>query len=157
MSIMDDKLVFSDSQSAACASGASINSTNIIDLGAGRNFFGAAKALNPGQGNDLFLNVICEDEDWTKSGVGTTCTLDLVHGTANDGSAITTGAAVLMSKTLTIADCDDGDVLWSVQLPADPTSRFLQLKITTPANAAITAGKMTAWLGQAMGTPESMK
>ncbi|MDQ7835469.1 MAG: hypothetical protein RDU24_08815 [Humidesulfovibrio sp.] len=157
MAIMDDKLVFSDSQSVACASGASIYSTNIIDLGVGQNFFGAAKALNPGQGNSLNLNVICEDTDWTKTGDGTTCTLELIHGSANNGTAITTNAAVLMSKTLTITDCDDGDQLWNVPLPADATYQYLQLKITTPADAAIAAGKMTAWLGSPMGTPESMK
>ena len=157
MPIMDDKLVFSDSQSVACASGASIYSTNIIDLGVGRNFFGAARALNPGQGKGLNLNIICEDTDWTKTGAGTTCTLDLIHGSANNGTAITTNAAVLMSKTLTITECDDGDQLWCVPLPADPMYEYLQLKITCPADAAIAAGKMTAWIGSAMGTPESMK
>lgn len=157
MSIMDEKLVFSDSQSCACASGASIYSSNIVDLGAGANFYGAAKNQNPGVGVPLWLNAICEDEDFTKTGAGTDFTLALVSGTANDGTNITAGEAVVMSRSLTATDCDDGDLLISQPLPATPMGRYLQLKITCPANMAISAGKMTGWLGGQMATPESMK
>jgi hypothetical protein len=126
--------IFSDDQVLTTGSGTTLNaaSTNIIDL----------QDTNYGEGNPL--DVCIELPEAVVGGVAPTLTIKL-----EDDSAVGFGTVrtVLSTRAYAAADQVKGKLI-KFGLPT-PLRRYIRLYITlVPGAAAITAGKMNAWLAR---------
>ncbi|RKY06602.1 MAG: hypothetical protein DRP56_07100, partial [Planctomycetota bacterium] len=150
--ILDNDLIMADSATLASisASGTSIiDASKVLDFGiGGKNAFGTAIGPNVGEGGNVSWNVVCEDEDFAAGG-SAAVTMSLV--TANDAS-LSSGAVVLAAVSGIDATPNDGDTIIRMDVPRGATKRYLGMKVLV-ATAALTTGKVTAWIGQIAETP----
>lgn len=119
------------------------SSGSTIDLGAGKDAFGATLA-NPdvGMGKPVFVNIIMT-EAAAATGGSATSTFE-VHDSADDGN----GAPASFAKILSTTTIDKATLVagwkWSFALPPG-TRRHLKV-VNTVASNNMTSGKYTAWL-----------
>lgn len=150
--ILDNALVLADSKvlTGISASSTSIVSASLVlDFGAsGKNAHGDSLGQNLGEGGQLALNIVCEDQDFAGASAVPTFTLL----TANDASL--SSGAVTLATIVTDETPNDGDTIGRVKLAAGVSKRYVGLKMKA-GTAALSAGKITAWIGQMGETPVS--
>lgn len=139
MSIMDAKLTFCESFSLASISlNSNSNVTNVLDLGAGRDWYDTAKTPDIGNGTPVYLNIICEDEDFASAG-SPVVTIDL-HASASASMA----SADTLITTVTDKTPNDGDTILKAAIPLGAVKQYMTVNVAT--TAVLTAGKITAYL-----------
>jgi hypothetical protein len=133
---MDAKLLFGEDQAETTV--AAHDSTNVIDLGAGYDAFGTASGLsNPGEGDQLWLNVVVTTA--FTSGGAATLTVALNHSTDNSSWTV-----VLQTPAIALATLVAGYQIIRMPLPAN-LNRYLKM-IYTIGTAVMTAGAVSAWI-----------
>lgn len=137
MAILDSKLLFAEDQAVTTAT--ATDSTNVLDLGAGYDAFGAAKIQDGGISGKLWLNIKVTEA--VTSGGSATVTFSLQSSTAADGTFVAAWTSAAIPKATLVA----GYSVVRMPIPMG-MSRFVKVVIT-PATADLTAGKFTAWLG----------
>ena len=141
MTIMDDLLVMMDSTAIGTSIAAAAIKGDVVYFGGSTyNAFGDAQTPDINNQGGLYFNIICEDEDFATSG-SPVVTVTLV--TAADAS-LSSGAVTLMTKALD-GTPNDGDILYSAQIPAGTVKAYIGTKVQI-ATAAMTAGKLTTFL-----------
>lgn len=140
MAVIDSKLLLSEDV-ALPASATTEYSTNVVDLGAGKDEWGAAKA-NPlvSQGTPMFLNIVMNTG--ASTGSSPTARFILQNGAATDPTDDTMFAdsGVIAAATLVAG------YKLSIALPIFPSlARFLRLEVIA-GTAGFTTGTYTAWI-----------
>ncbi len=159
MSVIDQKMLFSDVEDIGNGSVGTDISENTLDLGVRKTAFFdnvSASAGNPNIGNapGLVLNLIVEDEALLASSTSGTLIPKLF--TKASASSMASGTLLLTGPTTTYgavpassASSDsipDGTVLWKTPLPIATYLRFLAVGYTT-ATKKLIGGKVTCWIG----------
>jgi hypothetical protein len=128
--IFDQENLFSDRQSVVGSNGATINSTNTIDLGE------ATFNRDVGLANVPLRVQVVEDV----AGSGSSLTVEVETSNAENFSS---SAVIATTPAVPVASLKAGYVFPELQLPIGSTRRYVRLryKIT---GAATTAGKVTA-------------
>jgi hypothetical protein len=139
MSIRDAKLIFAEDMALGSV-GANV-STNIIDLGIGKDAFDAAVNSNPGQGGQNFLNIVMTASAAATGGAAE-AQWDLFECDTLGGSYTKTPIG---TKAISKATLVKGYVVVSQSLPAT-LQEFLELKCTVTTNN-FTSGTYSAWIG----------
>lgn len=142
MAIQDANLLLSNGQ--ALTTVASSSSTNLIDLGAGKDFWGTTNYSHPGQTASMWLNVVVST---TFTGSATTATLQcrLLGGLA------TTPATVLLSnaaKRVSTANktLNAGKSVWQIALPRfESNVRYIAVRYIV-GTTTFSAGAVDAWI-----------
>jgi hypothetical protein len=149
---MDERLVLAD---ACVLTGIAQDATEIVgsvlDFGAGKNAFGNAQTPNIGEGNNACLTLLCSGADFASAGTPV-ITAALVSA---EDAALSTNPVTHASFPLA-ADAAVGDILFRGAVPKGITKRYLGLKVTV-ADAALTAGAVTAWIDSDSPTPVELK
>lgn len=146
--ILDQSLIFSDKQAMAVAASAAIVSTNYITNPQ------IVNAKSKSAQNDIisvdgkiFLNGIVTTV-LKSDASNATVTISLYHHTSSTG--ITTSGALVYSKVITVdaagANYPAGSRLFSIPLPAERLSAYLQVKIGA-VTQAVDSGNCSFWLG----------
>lgn len=139
MSIIDSKLLFSED--VAPGTVAAHDSTNIVDLGIGKDGFDAAVNSNPGAGGQLFLNIVVTT-GILASGGAAEVQWGLQHCATVGGSYEATN---ILTPAIGKATLVKGYVVCSQPLPAG-LMEFLKVVCTVTTNN-ITTGAYSAWIG----------
>ena len=140
--LLDAKLIFcEDFDIDAISFGSAANVTSVIDMGAGKDEWGAALAV-PGVGfSGLEWNVLCEKEDFASAG-SPVITIDL-HASATENMA----SPVTLLSVVSDKTPNAGDLLFSGKVPKVPADlRYFAVNVAV-ATADYTAGQITSWLG----------
>ena len=144
MSIMDAKLLFSEDQAETTV--AAHNSTNVIDLGAGKDPFGTASGLSrPGESGNLWLNVVITAAVTSDGSATVTFAL---QDSPDNSSWTSKYATPAIGKATLVA----GYQVLRMPLPAS-LQRYLKM-VYTIGTAVLTAGAISAWIDMGYESPK---
>lgn len=139
--IFDTKLILAEAQAIT----ATAISENVIQWGAmGSTFTGDALRRDIGDGNKVPLLVQVVDD------FNNLTSMDITLEQATN-AALSTGADVLWSHNMLLADLVEGAQVPIVVLPKDITKEYLGLRFTVNGTAP-TTGKVTAGVTHGVGT-----
>lgn len=151
---IDDKLIMADSSTLASISASSTSIIgDVLNLGLGTGGFGSDRTLDIGEGGDVEFRCICEDEAFTSNG-SPSVEISLVTA-ANEG--LSSSSATLLSVTgIAKASGTDGAVLLQGWVPRGTVKQYVGTKVKA-GTAALTAGKITSWLGRNIDSTVTQK
>ena len=138
--IIDSKLEFSDAQALTASASATTVSTNVVDLGTGKNAWGSAVTLDIGEGGELEFNLMVDTAIAVDSSGNVTVTLVSKAADASISSGATTHA------TLTLSDGDAAGSKQSIGVPSGTINRYVGV-LYAAGSDAVTGGKVNAFLG----------
>jgi len=144
MPIMDEQLLFSESQDMTTTSGVAIVSTNIVYIPQVLDHTGTSRNDRPNVSKDNCLNIVVEDEAFV--GSGSIITIGMYEHTASGTPAASGNLVLQAGVTLAAAGLPIGYQIASIPLPVTTMEPFLQLSLDI-TTAALTEGYMTAWIG----------
>lgn len=141
--IVDNTLVFSDSQAVTATAG----STNVIDIGAAGTAYGHAAAVNRDIGKGTEIPIVVEVTEAFNNLTSLQISLE-----TDDNAAFSSPATVAQGPTVLLAALTLGAVLtWPSEIPEGVNERYFRLKYTVVGTApttgklfaSITAGRQT--------------
>jgi len=118
-----------------------------IDLEAHTDSWGTSRTPDIGEAGDLWIN--CKVTTLFASSGSPVITIALYHHTT---ASVASGAA-LASVTSVSKTAAAGTTLLRQKIPAGTTNRYLAM-CATIASAAVTGGKIDAWIGDTGETPK---
>jgi hypothetical protein len=145
MPVTDFKFTFCDdynglkSISSSNANVTNADGDSIHDMGARKDAWGTAKNPNIGRGKTKYLNIVCTT-DFASAG-SPAITIDLHSADASSMSSPTTHLTIVTDKTP-----NAGDIIASKALGNEDFKRYMALNVAV-ATADLTAGKISAWIG----------
>jgi len=150
--ILDENLVFSESQDISGNAGTTENSTSEVYIPRGVDHKGTAANSRYNVSGKLFFNGVCEDTDLAAAADSCALKIELFNHSAT--GAVSGGAAIL-TVDLTIAQVasiankqKDGSLLFSVPLPVTQLAPYFEVKYSR-ATQNLSTGKVTVWIGGA--------
>lgn len=140
MAILDAKLVLSDAQAETTA--AAHDSDNVLNMGAGKNEWGTATIADYGEANkQLWLHVYVN----TTFTSGGSATLTVALQDSADNSTFAAVSPAITTGAVAVASLAAGYEL--IRMPLPPNLRRYVKLVYTIGTAAMTAGKLDAWVG----------
>ncbi len=144
--IMDENLVFSESQDISGNSGTNENSTSEIYIPRGVDHTGVAENDRPNVSSRLFWNCVVEDTDLAAASNSCALTFDLYNHSATGAVA---GGSVIDSVTISVnqtSNYPDGTRVFSRALPQGQLAPYYEVKISR-ATQNLSTGAITMWIG----------
>lgn len=142
MGVLDQNLVLSDAQAETTV--AAHDSDNVIDMGAGYDEWGNAKIADYGEATKAPWLHVRVNTTFTSGG---SATLTAALQDSADNSSFAAASPAVSSGSVAVADLSAGTSL--IRMPLPPNLRRYVKLVYTIGTAAMTAGKLDAWVGPA--------
>lgn len=144
--IMDENLVFSESQDISGNAGTTENSTNEIYIPRGVDHKGTAENDRPNVSGRLFWNCVVEDTDLAAALDSCALKFELYNHSATGAVA---GGSVIDTVDISVdatSNYPDGSRVFSRSLPQGQLAPYYEVKVSR-ATQNLSTGAITMWIG----------